>query len=82
MALRNDIGQEGGDYVAAATVNAHSYKAITAISAPCVVTTVSLDTDKWDSLSAVAVPAGTTIYGRWSSVTIGTGDTAMVYRVG
>jgi len=81
MAVRNDIGQEGADYVSAGTVNAHSYKAITALDA-CTVTTVSLDTDRWDSLTDVEVPAGTTIYGRWSSVTIGTGDTAMVYRIG
>ena len=34
----------------------------------------------WDSLSSLEVPEGTTIYGRWSSVTIGANDTAIVYR--
>jgi len=31
-------------------------------------------------LSNVEIPSGVTIYGKWSAVTIGSGDLAMVYR--
>ena len=72
-------GAGGVDYVTAATVNAHTYVAITALDA-CTVSATSVDTDIWDTLTTIEVPAGTTIYGKWSSVTIGTGDKAMVYR--
>jgi len=73
------LGQAGADFVSGATVNSHTYVAITALDA-CTVTAVSSDTDVWDSLSAIEVPAGCTIYGRWSSVQIGSGDFAIVYR--
>ena len=72
-------GAGGVDYVSAATVNSHVYMAITALDA-CTVSATSVDTDIWDTLSAIEVPAGCTIYGKWSAVTIGTGDKAMVYR--
>ena len=79
-------GAGGVDYVTAATVDAHTYVAITALDASTV-TATSVDTDIWDSFdgtgsfaSSIEVPAGCTIYGKWSSVTIGTGDKAMVYR--
>ena len=73
------LGQAGYDFVEAATVNSHTYVAITA-TVGCTVTAVSVDTNIWDSLTSVEIPVGTTIYGRWSSVTIGTGDKAIVYR--
>ena len=72
-------GAGGVDYVTAATVNAHTYVAITALDA-CTVSATSVDTDIWDTLTTIEVPAGTTIYGKWSAVVIGTGDKAMVYR--
>ena len=72
-------GAGGVDYVTAATVDAHTYVAITALDA-CTVTATSVDTDIWDTLTTIEVPAGTTIYGKWSSVVIGSGDKAMVYR--
>jgi len=83
------LGQAGADFVSGATVNSHTYVAITVLvgseviadnSASGTVTAVSSDTDVWDSISTIEVPEGCTIYGRWSSVTIGSGDTAMVYR--
>ena len=86
---RGDVlGQGGSDLVTNATVSAHTYVAITPLVGgtdagehhTCTVTAVSVNTDDWDSLSSLEVPVGTTIYGRWSSVTIGSGDTAMVYR--
>ena len=86
---RGDVlGQGGSDLVNNATVNSHVYVAITPLVGgtdagehhTCTVTAVSSDTNVWDSLSSLEVPVGTTIYGRWSSVTIGSGDTAMVYR--
>ncbi len=83
------LGQAGWDIVTNATVNAHTYVAITVLvgteviadnSASGTVTATSVDTDLGDSLSSLEVPEGCTIYGRWSAVTIGSGDTAIVYR--
>ena len=75
-------GAGGADYVAASgsdvTLNAHTYVAITAFTAT-VATVTSVDTDIWDS-GALAIPAGVTVYGRWSAVVIADGDTAYVYR--
>tara|TARA_Y100001973_G_C5192142_1_gene331671 strand:+ start:1505 stop:1810 length:306 start_codon:yes stop_codon:yes gene_type:complete len=74
-------GAGGADYVSNATVNSHTYVAITAMDTDSTtVSATSLDTDVWDSLSAIELPVGTTIYGKWSAVTIGSGDAAMVYR--
>jgi len=83
------LGQAGYDVVNNATVNSAIYVAIKVLvgseviadnTASGTVTAVSVDTSIWYSLSTVEVPEGTTIYGRWSSVTIGSGDTAIVYR--
>ena len=83
------LGQAGWDIVTNATVNAHTYVAITILvgteviadnSASGTVTATSVDTDLGDSLSSLEVPEGCTIYGRWSAVTIGANDTAIVYR--
>ena len=82
-------GAGGCDYVAAATVNAHTYVAITMLvgteviadnTASGTVTATSVDASLGDSLSSLEVPIGCTIYGRWSAVTIGANDTAIVYR--
>tara|TARA_R100000501_G_C2552389_1_gene66462 strand:- start:25 stop:330 length:306 start_codon:yes stop_codon:yes gene_type:complete len=83
------LGQAGWDIVNNATVNAHTYVAITILvgteviadnSASGTVSATSVDTDLGDSLSSLEVPEGCTIYGRWSAVTIGANDTAIVYR--
>ena len=74
------LGQAGADYVTNATVNSHTYVAIQALSTACVIDATSSDTDVWNSLSSVTVPSGQTIYGRWSAVTVASGDFAMVYR--
>ena len=83
------LGQAGWDIVTNATVNAHTYVAITVLvgteviadnSASGTVSATSVDTDLGDSLSSLEVPEGCTIYGRWSAVTIGANDTAIVYR--
>ena len=88
-ALNVQLGQAGYDLVTNATVNSHTYVAITILvgtevisgnTASGTVTAVSVDTGIWDSLSTVEVPVGCTIYGRWNSVTIGANDTAIVYR--
>ena len=73
------LGQAGYDIVTNATVNSDTYVAITALT-ESVVTAVSADTSVWDTLTTITVPIGTTIYGRWTSVTIASGDTAIVYR--
>tara|TARA_Y100001963_G_scaffold149319_1_gene228624 strand:+ start:522 stop:821 length:300 start_codon:yes stop_codon:yes gene_type:complete len=83
------LGQAGWDIVNNATVNADTYIAITMLvgteviadnTASGTVTATSTDTSLGDSLSSLEVPVGCTIYGRWSSVTIGANDTAIVYR--
>ena len=83
------LGQAGWDVVTNATVNADTYIAITMLvgsevisgnTASGTVTATSVDTDLGDSLSSLEVPVGCTIYGRWSAVTIGANDTAIVYR--
>ena len=77
----NIITAGGGyDYVTNATVNAHTYVAITALSVDAVVSATSSDTDLWDTLSSVTVKAGQTIYGNWSAVTVASGDFAIVHR--
>jgi len=83
------LGQGGWDIVTNATVNSHTYVALTILvgseviadnTASGTVTATSANTDLGDSLSSLEVPEGCTIYGRWSSVTIGANDTAIVYR--
>ena len=83
------LGQGGWDIVTGATVNSDTYIAITVLKgaeasageyASGTVSATSVDTNLGDSLSSLEVPVGTTIYGRWSAVTIGASDIAIVYR--
>ena len=83
------LGQAGWDIVTNAAISADTYIAITILvgteviddnTASGTVTATSVDTDLGDSLSSLEVPVGCTIYGRWSAVTIGANDTAIVYR--
>ena len=83
------LGQAGWDIVTNAAISADTYIAITILvgtevisgnTASGTVTATSVDTDLGDSLSSLEVPEGCTIYGRWSAVTIGANDTAIVYR--
>ena len=84
-ALNVLLGHAGFDIVTAATVNQTTnpdttWVAITMIVGTTLTTATSVDTDVWDSISSLEVPAGTTIYGRWSVITSGSGDTAICYR--
>ena len=79
------LGQGGYDIVTAATVDQTSnpnteWVAITLLVNSTITAATSVDTDIWDNISALEVPVGTTIYGRWSSIQIGSGDTAICYR--
>ena len=84
------LGQAGYELVAGGeTVNADTYVAITVLvgteviadnTASGTVSATSVDTSMWDTLATVEVPEGTTIYGRWSAVTMGANDTAIVYK--
>ena len=83
------LGQGGYDIVTNATVNSHIYIAITILvgteviadnTASGTISATSVDTNLGDNLSNLEVPEGCTIYGRWSAVTIGANDTAIVYR--
>ena len=69
------FGQAGFDYVTTGTINAHTYIAITAL----VDTQVDVTSENGDSLTDVIIPAGLTIYGRFTSVTVDSGK-ALVYR--
>ena len=96
-AVNAQTGQGGWDFVAAgATVNSHTYIAITVLSgtttnldsgaatggdyAAGTVSATSVDANIGADLSTVEVPVGVTIYGRWSAVTMGADDTAIAYR--
>ena len=88
-ALNVKLGQAGWDIVSNATINANTYVAITILvgteviadnTASGTVSATSVNTSLGDSLSSLEVPVGCTIYGRWSAVTIGANDTAIVYR--
>ena len=88
-AVNYQLGQGGYDIVTNATVNSDIYIAITILvgtevisgnTASGTVTATVVDTSIGDSLSTLEVPVGCTIYGRWSSVTLGANDTAIVYR--
>jgi|TARA_R110000824_G_scaffold135052_2_gene298065 hypothetical protein len=88
-AVNHQLGQGGYDIVTNATVNSDTYIAITILvgteviadnTASGTVTATAVDTSIGDSLSTLEVPVGCTIYGRWSSVTLGANDTAIVYR--
>lgn len=73
----NYFGQGGFDAVGASeTVSAHTYVAITALVDN---TTVTVDAEHGDDLSVSPIPAGCTIYGRFSSVTCSAGK-ILVYR--
>ena len=83
------LGQAGYELVTNAEVTADTYVAITILvgteviadnTASGTVSATSVDTSMWDTLTTVEVPEGTTIYGRWSAVTIGANDTAIVYK--
>ena len=89
QAVNLKLGQGGWDIVTNATVNTHTYIAITILvgteviadnTSSGTVTATSVNPNLGDSLSSLEVPEGCTIYGRWSSVTIGANDTAIVYR--
>ena len=73
------LGQAGSILIDDDAQHTGKFVAITAIT-ESVVTTVSEDTSIWDTLTTLTLPIGVTIYGRWSSVQIASGDTAIVYR--
>ena len=88
-AVNHQLGQGGYDIVSNATVRSHTYIAITMLvgtevigdnTASGTVTATVVDSSIGDDISSLEVPEGCTIYGRWSSVTIGANDTAIVYR--
>ena len=81
------LGQAGYKHIdQAATDNTGTavagveYVSLTVLEA-ATITTESNDSDTYPDLSAIPVPAGTTIYGRWKKVTLATSNaTAIVYR--
>ena len=70
------FGQSGFDYVTTGTINSHTYIAITVLATASISVTSA---GGGDNLSSVSVPAGVTIYGKFSSVTVTSGR-VLVYR--
>ena len=81
------LGQGGYKYIdQAGTANTGTaadgveYVAVTVLEAGTI-TTASNDTSIYPTLTAIPVPAGTTIYGRWNKITaVGSNVTAICYR--
>jgi len=79
------LGQAGYDLVEAAGVTQSTNPGVTWVAIQMIVgatvtLATSVDTAIWDNIATLEVPAGTTIYGRWSAITIGSGDSAICYR--
>ena len=94
-ALNVQLGQAGYDIIGSGgTINQTTNPGVTWVAITvlvgntevedeyhtAVITATSVDTNLWDSPSSLVVPVGVTIYGRWSLVTAGTGDTIIAYR--
>lgn len=69
------FGQQGFDYVTTGTINADTYIAITALEDATITATATVG----DSLTSVVVPAGVTVYSRFSSITVEAGK-ILAYR--
>lgn len=70
------FGQAGFDLVGASeTINSHNYIAITALEDAQIDATAT----EGDSLTDITIPAGLTIFGRFTSVTCDSGK-ILVYR--
>lgn len=71
------FGQQGFDYQSGAgALNAHKYVAVTALE-NCVISTVS---SYGDNLNTVTIPAGLTVYGLFTEVTVDSGK-LLAYRL-
>tara|TARA_R110002153_G_scaffold105081_3_gene243288 strand:+ start:151 stop:426 length:276 start_codon:yes stop_codon:yes gene_type:complete len=70
------FGQSGFDYVTTGTINSHSYIAITVLDTAV----LDVTTEAGDDLTDVSIPAGTTFYGSFSSITVDSGR-ILAYRL-
>jgi hypothetical protein len=70
------FGQSGFDYVTSGTINSHTYIAITVLATAV----LDVSVEAGDSLTDVSIPAGTTIYGSFSSITVDSGR-ILAYRL-
>lgn len=70
------FGQSGFDYATSGTLDSHTYIAITVLA------TAQIDavTVGGDDLTNVSIPAGTTIYGNFTSITVDSGR-ILAYRL-
>ena len=79
------LGQAGYKVITTNTgdiVAGVEYVAVTIVNgADADITTVSNDTDTYPNITSMEVPNGTTVFGRWSKVTVaGTDVKAICYR--
>ena len=84
-AMNIKIGQGGYDIVTAAEVTQVTNPGVTWVGIQLLVgstitSATSSNTAIWDTLATLEVPVGTTIYGSWTTISIGAGDTAICYR--
>lgn len=70
------FGQSGFDYATSGTLNSHTYVAITVLATAQLDVTASAG----DDLTNVSIPAGTTIYGNFTSITVDSGR-ILAYRL-
>ena len=69
------FGQSGFDYVTTGTIDTDTYIAITALEDATITATAEVG----DSLTSVVVPAGVTVYSRFTSITVVSGK-ILAYR--
>jgi len=69
------FGQSGFDYVTTGTIDTDTYIAITALEDATITATAEVG----DSLTSVVVPAGVTVYSRFTSITVASGK-ILAYR--
>ena len=83
------LGQAGYKYVTAASAGAGTYVAVTSLGTTSGVGAATITftaptegdlADYYPTMSTKEIPAGVTIYGRWSNITVGSGDAAIVYK--
>ena len=79
--LNIKVGAGGYKIADSETITGDTYVAVTSLtsSGGAMTVTVTTDADLYDT-NALAIPAGETIYGRWTSVAVSSGDVAIVYK--
>lgn len=84
--LNAGLGQAGYKYIDDdETYNSGTVVAITSLgstsgSGSATITATSANSTLWDDLSGIELIAGITIFGRWTSVHVASGEAAILYK--